>query len=184
MSRQFVFYHTEQDALRLLQLAESKGGLIFENEKPLLGCAVPGSLHKRMNTFSCKFHLFPSSLAKQLGTAPSKYEMIEFMNCTRGDNNSQSHEIGRLYLAPMRDGSYAAETTKLYEAIRRYIKANYRYAKHAGVYISPEFLEKALSHEVSAVWAKRSVSIELSSDGSPQLIFGTVNPVKNPYSYF
>lgn len=184
MSRQISFYHTEQDALRLLQFAGSRDGLVFDDEMLLPASSVPERLHGKMNTFSCTFHLYPSSLTKQLNTVPSKYEMVEFMNCTRGDSDSRTHELGRLYLAPAWDGSYAAETVKLYEALRRYIKANYRYAKKSGVYVSPEFLEKALSQELSASWGSRGVAIELASDSSPQLVFEPVKPVENPYLYF
>lgn len=184
MSRQLYFFHTEDDALRLLQFALSKGAAVFYDEMPMHERLLPRHLHNEMDTFSCRYHLYPNVLLNRARTVPSRYDMIEFMNCTRGDSTSQTHEVGRIYLAPDRDGAYAPETTKLYEALRRYIKANYRYEKRAGVYISPVFLEKSLSHEVSAAWAKRGLTIEPEPDGTPKIVFAPVAPLENSWLYF
>ena len=120
---------------------------------------VESMILSKMCTYSCKFSIIPSKLVATYNKTIPNSATIEFDNCCKGNSLSRTYEVGRIYLAPIRDGNYVPETAELYESLRKYIKTAYHFEKKAGAYFSLEFWEKYYAHYYYATCAGKPVLI-------------------------
>lgn len=146
MSRQISFFHSEHDSIRFVQEIDKNKGMILIGDS-----AVPPTFVESM--------IIPSKLVATYNKTIPNSATIEFDNCCKGNSLSRTYEVGRIYLAPIRDGNYVPETAELYESLRKYIKTAYHFEKKAGAYFSLEFWEKYYAHYYYATCAGKPVLI-------------------------
>lgn len=159
MSRQISFFHSEHDAIRFMQEIGKNNGMILVGSLAVPAISIENIMLSKMNTHSCKFSIISSKHSTVCRKNIINSMMLEFSNCCKGNGLSRTYEVGRIYLAPTRDGNYVPEAAELYESLRKYIKENYRFEKKAGAYFAPEFWEKYDAHYYYATRAGKPVSI-------------------------
>ena len=159
MSRQISFFHSEHDSIRFVQEIDKNKGMILIGDSAVPPTFVESMILSKMCTYSCKFSIIPSKLVATYNKTIPNSATIEFDNCCKGNSLSRTYEVGRIYLAPIRDGNYVPETAELYESLRKYIKTAYHFEKKAGAYFSLECWENYYAHYYYATCAGKPVLI-------------------------
>lgn len=159
MSRQISFFHSEHDSIPFVQEIEKNNGMILIGDSAVPPTFVESIILSKMCTHSCKFSIIPAKLVTAYNNTIPDSAILEFNNCCKGNSLSRTYEIGRIYLAPTRDGNYVPETAELYESLRKYIKTVYRFEKKAGAYFAPDFWEKYSAHYFHATCAGKPILI-------------------------
>lgn len=146
MSRQIYFFHSEHDSIRFLQEIGKNNGMILIGNSAVPPICIKNTMLDKMCTHSCQFSVIPSELGSEYCRIHDDSLTFEWSNCCKGNRLSRTYEVGRMYLAPTRDGNYIPETMALYESLRKYIKVAYHFEKKARIYFSLEFWEKYCAH--------------------------------------
>ena len=143
MGHQVELVFTEDDVIELLAAIEHFGGAIVYNGLAVLPTDLATEMISKMKTRQGMFAIINATDQIPDSTLLSQSiltgRVLELSLCTKGNPDSRTYEVGRLYLAPNIGNGYDQALMALYNNLKQWIRKEYCYSKTAKVYYSIQF---------------------------------------------
>ena len=140
MGKQIEFLQSEEDLQFFLAYLETSGGLVHIGTHVVTPSVACNDIMRKIRTEYCKLFIVQSNTPHADSHALNR--AIEYRTCSKGNANSRTYNVGRLYIAPNNAGVYDSQLLDLFEKLRRFIKKNYVYSKKTRIYFGSDFKEK------------------------------------------
>ena len=155
MAKQLYFIHTEADIAPLVQYIGQLQGRFLVNSvfhSPLeMQQQVICAMAERPGHYEIVYVSSDSAAKWDAYACAGDGTAIQFVNCRKWSDDTHTYwDIGRIYLAPTKHGSFDPNTLALYKKLHGYFKKHYCFCKKAGVYLSPSFKEQYLLGKLEA----------------------------------
>lgn len=142
MSYQISFLQSEEDAEAFLDYMASVGIRFFHQGECVPADEMYDDVVDEMNySYMHAYAIVPAASDEIDDKVLGAFTGVEYMICSKGNPQSRTYNIGRIYYRSDEDHPYNAQMIKLYKKLKAYIRKNYIYYKQTWAYCGPHFKE-------------------------------------------
>lgn len=146
MSYQLYFLQDEEDALQFIEHLAKIGAAIWHEGIFRSPDEMRFVIIKQMSSCMHQYLVVPKEIADHhcnaCNTVLGNIAGVSFLICNKGNPQSRTYNIGRVYYQNDTNNPYNAQMIAFYKKIKTYIKKSYCYRKQIMIYCAPAFEKK------------------------------------------